>query len=288
MSVIHPSIATARRRKDAILFLLRMMKTPVHLFLELARMRLHGVRKKLKEGRWHSSLSPSRGGESFRIPFSHSFVFRYQGPSLFFLPPFFHVWHFKLNPPKKRRRRRRGFFFRGCDRSCDANEDDDIEWNSGGWDGKRKDAEVAKWDEGEGSEEKKVGAWASSSSSRSPREFRSLCHMSSLDFCQSSVGVKEGKKKPTVKMGKREKKAHPSISECLFSIFGSRFHFPTLDWFQKPIAPMNGQSLFGQFFPLSLFSPLHTINESQQTTRGIRRGKADDDDDQVGGGEGDN
>ena len=65
---------------------------------------------------------------------------------------------------------------------------------AGGGDGKRKDAEVAKWDEGEGSEEKKVGAWASSSSSRSPREFRSLCHMSSLDFCQSSVGVKEGKK----------------------------------------------------------------------------------------------
>ncbi len=209
-------------------FLLRMMKTPVHLFLELAKLKLHGVKKKLgRDGRGHSSLcSPPFHLPRSRIVSYPLFPFiRLSVPrSLPLLPsPFFHVWHFKLNPPKKRRRRR-GFFFGGCDRSCDANEDDDdIEWNSGG-DGKRKDAEVAKWDEGEGSEEKKVGAWASSSSSRNV-SFAHFVTCPLLDFCQRSVGVKEGKKKPTVKMGKREKKPIPPSPNAYFQYLGVGFTF---------------------------------------------------------------
>ena len=173
MSVIHPSIATARWRKDAILFFTEDDENSSSPFFGTGQ----------NETSW--GFPPPAEQNRFVSPFPIHSSF---GTKVPLLPsPSFHVWHFKLNPPKKRRRRE--FFFGGCDRSCDANEDDDdddIEWNSGGGDGKRKDAEVAKWDEGEGSEGKKVGAWASSSSSSRPVSFAHFVTCPLLTFAKAA------------------------------------------------------------------------------------------------------
>ena len=104
-----------------------------------------------------------------------------------------------------------------------------------------------------------------------------------FDFCQSGVGVKEGKKADR-RRSCTKKLTHLPSPYCLFSIFGKsfRFHFPKQDRFLRtppPTPPTRDDCHSDEWdeesFPLpflwSVFSSLHTINESQQTTPKIRR-----------------
>ncbi len=106
MSVIHPSIATARWRKDAILFFTEDDENSSSPFFGTGQNETSWSEEKVKggEGAFFPLLPPfppPAEQNRFVSPFPIHSSF---GTKVPLLPsPSFHVWHFKLNPQKRAR-----------------------------------------------------------------------------------------------------------------------------------------------------------------------------------------